>query len=110
MKDEFKDVLTLLKTDENVTLKTGNRIYHSANYKLDESYIQSTQKFGLEPVSMNFAQAEQSATKINEWVKEQTNYKIQNVIAPGSITALTRMVLINAIYFQGTVHILRKHL
>ena len=58
-----------------------------------------------EPVGMDFGQSEQSRTAINQWVEEQTNKKIQDLIAPGSISALTELVLVNAIYFKGDWHV-----
>ena len=58
-----------------------------------------------EPVGMDFGQSEQSRTAINQWVEKQTNKKIQDLIAPGSINALTKLVLVNAIYFKGDWHI-----
>ncbi len=39
---------------------------------------------------------------INQWVEQQTNDKIQNLIGRGAPTPLTRLVLTNAIYFEGT--------
>ena len=39
---------------------------------------------------------------INEWIADQTNDKIQGLLGPGSVTAATRLVLTNAIYFKGT--------
>jgi serine protease inhibitor len=39
--------------------------------------------------------------KINRWVAEKTKDKIQNILAPGSLDAATRLVLANAIYFKG---------
>ena len=50
---------------------------------------------------MDFGQAVQSATAINQWVEEQTNNKIQKLIAPESLGPLTKLVLVNAIYFKG---------
>jgi serpin B len=38
---------------------------------------------------------------INKWVAEQTRDKIQNLLAPGTITPDTRMVIASAIYFFG---------
>jgi serpin B len=38
---------------------------------------------------------------INLWVEEKTERKIQDLLGPGSISNLTRLVLTNAIYFKG---------
>ena len=53
------------------------------------------------PIGMNFDQSEQSRTEINQWVEEQTNKKIQELIPQGSINASTKLILVNAIYFKG---------
>ena len=50
---------------------------------------------------MDFGQAVQSASAINQWVKEQTNQKIQDLIGPESISSMTKLILVNAIYFKG---------
>ena len=78
VKKGFKDALALLKTNEKITLKSANRIYYSIYDFLHKSYLQSTQELSLaEPVGMDFGQAEQSRTAINQWVEEQTNQKIK---------------------------------
>ncbi len=45
--------------------------------------------------------AEDSRNTINEWVSDQTEDRIKELLPPGSIDTLTRMVLTNAIYFNA---------
>lgn len=45
--------------------------------------------------------AEQSRLTINQWVSEQTEEKIKDLLPSGSIDQLTRLVLTNAIYFNA---------
>lgn len=45
--------------------------------------------------------AESERVKINNWVQEQTNDKIKDLLAPGAVHSGTRLVLTNAIYFKA---------
>ena len=42
-----------------------------------------------------------TAGRINDWVKDMTNEKIESLIDENMINGLTRLVLVNAIYFKG---------
>ncbi len=51
---------------------------------------------------LDFATApEESRVAINDWVSEQTEGKIEDLIPQGLISSLTRLVLTNAIYFNA---------
>jgi len=47
------------------------------------------------------AGAEAARGEINAWVTQQTKDRIRDILPPGSLTKLTRLVLANAIYFKG---------
>jgi serpin B len=38
---------------------------------------------------------------INQWIEQKTNDKIKDLLQPGVLDSLTKMVLTNAIYFKG---------
>ncbi|MDH4268942.1 MAG: serpin family protein, partial [Dehalococcoidia bacterium] len=46
-------------------------------------------------------EAEKSRVIINDWVSDQTESRIEDLIPQGAIDALTRLVLTNAIYFNA---------
>ncbi|XP_052666206.1 heterochromatin-associated protein MENT-like [Harpia harpyja] len=85
-------------------LKTANRLYGEKTFEFLSSFIELSQKFyhaGLEQT--DFIQAwEDSRKQINGWVEERTEGKIQNLLAEGILNSLTRLVLVNAIYFKGS--------
>ncbi|XP_054485034.2 serpin B6-like [Agelaius phoeniceus] len=84
-------------------LRTVNRLYGEKTFEFLASFIESSQKSyhaGLE--QMDFLHAwEDSRKQINGWVEERTEGKIQNLLAEGTLDSLTRLVLVNAIYFKG---------
>jgi len=50
---------------------------------------------------VDFGKSELIRAQINQWVSVKTNEKIQDLIPPGVFSGLTKMVLVNAIYFMG---------
>ena len=58
---------------------------------------------GMRP--LDFAGApEESRARINDWVAEETEDKVKNLLPPGTIDPFTRLVLTNAIYFNASWH------
>jgi serpin B len=95
----------------------GNLAAHSSDYQLsiaDGVWVQKnfgiTSNFTNSLSSYYDATAQQAdfindsggaVSNINDWAAGKTNYKITNLIPPGAINALTRLVLVNAVYFKG---------
>jgi serpin B len=83
-------------------LSTANRLWGQKSYVFRPDYLQLTrEQFGAELSPLDFARSEQSRQTINRWVMKQTNDKISDLIPPGALDAMTRLVLTNAIYFKG---------
>ena len=57
--------------------------------------------FHGEVEQVDFSDASASSKKINDWVLVKTNNKIKDLIPASSINNLTRLILVNAIYFKG---------
>ncbi|NWU06977.1 SPB6 protein, partial [Cephalopterus ornatus] len=75
-------------------LRTANRLYGEKTFDFLSYHA------GLEPTDFMNAW-EDSRKQINGWVEERTEGKIQNLLAEGVLDSLTRLVLVNAIYFKG---------
>ncbi|XP_059544421.1 leukocyte elastase inhibitor-like [Myotis daubentonii] len=84
-------------------LKLANRLYGEKTYEFLLEFLASTQKmYGAELASVDFQRASEDARKvINEWVKGQTEGKIPELLAVGDVNNMTKLVLVNAIYFKG---------
>ncbi|NXU43262.1 SPB8 protein, partial [Drymodes brunneopygia] len=84
-------------------LRTANRLYGEKTFEFLPSFIELSQKSyhaGLEQLDFIHA-CEDARNQINGWVEERTEGKIQNLLAEGILNSLTRLVLVNAIYFKG---------
>jgi len=95
------NLMSSMKGDENYTLDAANQMYVADNYQL-VSHFQSTMKevFGAEAQSVNFGD-EATRVMINKWVEDYTHQKIKDLLPSGSLTPLTKLALVNAVYFKG---------
>ena len=88
---------------EGYQLRIANRLWGQKGYHFLPAFLQTTRdNFGAELGQLNFAEDADAARRtINGWVEEQTEQKIKELIPPGLLNAMTRLVLTNAIYFKG---------
>jgi serine protease inhibitor len=96
--------ISSLNKADTLTLLCANSMWAQKNYPFSDSYFKLVSKFydaGLQNLDFK-ADAEGSRKIINNWVEEKTKSKIQNLLIPGILSDLTRLVLVNAIYFYGS--------
>jgi len=86
------------------TLRVANALWAEKTHPFLPGYIGiARQYYAANATSLDFTGApEASRLTINQWVEEKTNNKIQNLLSSGSITPATRLVITNAVYFNGT--------
>ncbi|NIM19985.1 MAG: serpin family protein [Candidatus Latescibacteria bacterium] len=84
-------------------LSVANALWGQKGVKLLEQFLDLVQaSYGAGVKDIDFAgDPEAARLEINGWVEEKTKEKIKNLLARGTITPLTRLVLTNAIYFKG---------
>ncbi len=84
-------------------LNIANSIWGQKGYAFLMGYLDVlAQNYGAGLRLLDFIQApEESRATINKWVSDQTEDKIKDLIPPGKITDLTRLILVNAIYFNA---------
>lgn len=85
---------------QDVVISTANKIYQK-NEAGREFLDKVTKHFRSSVQQLDFSQSAAAAQTINKWIAEQTHNKITNLISPSNLNDLTRMVLVNAIYFKG---------
>ncbi len=59
------------------------------------------QQFKAKLGILNFSQTANAVATINNWISQQTQGKIDTLLMSNDIDAMTRLVLTNAVYFQG---------
>jgi serpin B len=92
------DILT--SADESVTMQIANSIWSREGKAVKQPFVDLNRTYFDALVrSIDFGAAG-SADTINQWVRDNTNGKIEEIIGP-SIPGNVVMLLMNAVYFKG---------
>lgn len=89
----------LLDLDPDVTTKIANSIWINKGIDIEESFLKQNQEsYYAQIQSLDFSNPE-SVKTINEWVKNQTNGLIEEILQ--EIPELAILYLMNAVYFKA---------
>lgn len=93
------------QTAEGFQLRVANSLWGQKDYTFTPTFLDGLAEnygAGLRLVDFKGDTArEQARLAINEWVRDQTEDKIKELLAKGILTQDTRLVLANAIYFKA---------
>ncbi|XP_075826060.1 serpin B9-like [Microtus pennsylvanicus] len=100
----FQELLSNLnEPSRKYLLRTANRFFAENTCKILPTYKESCLQFyHSELEQLSFAKdPEESRKHINTWVSKQTEGKIPELLSGGSVNSMTKLVLVNALYFKG---------
>jgi serpin B len=89
--------------NDGFELHVMNQLWGEKTYQFLPDYINTASaSYGASLRLLDFINnPDPSRLIINSWVSDQTNSRVQDLLAPGTISDSTRLVLTNAIYFNA---------
>lgn len=99
----YREMSSWIKEDQKYQLEIANGLWAQEGFGLLEDYLEINRNvYGAEIGNLDFFNnALKAISKINDWVKSNTDNKIKRLISEKMINKQTKMVLTNAIYFKG---------
>uniref|UniRef100_A0AAY4CSQ8 Serpin domain-containing protein n=1 Tax=Denticeps clupeoides TaxID=299321 RepID=A0AAY4CSQ8_9TELE len=81
-------------------LKAANRLYGEITFSFLPVFLKH---YHAELQEVDFVgAAEQTRLAINKWVQDNTEGKVRELLKSGMVSAMTRLALVNAVYFKGS--------
>ncbi|MCH8209150.1 MAG: serpin family protein [Nitrospinae bacterium] len=95
--------LTRTHEEAEYKLKVANSLWLQEGYPILEKYVQFIEEtYHAAPRAADFETSVESARQsINRWVEDLTENLIRDLIPPDTLSELTRLILVNAMYFKG---------
>ncbi|XP_003416577.1 plasminogen activator inhibitor 1 [Loxodonta africana] len=95
----YKEIMGPWNKDE---ISTADAIFVQRDLKLVQGFMPHFFRLFRSTVKqVNFTEVEKARFIINDWVKTHTRGMISNLLGKGAVDQLTRLVLVNALYFNG---------
>lgn len=105
LSDQMAKLQKKLKTpqqDKSFTLRSANALWLDRDsYILSDFRHMAEDQYEAKVESLNFADEEKSRSIINEWTSNQTEGKISQLLQMGDISSSTRLLITNALFFEG---------
>jgi len=91
------------RTEGDYALTVANSLWGQRGYRWLDAFLAAVRRgYGGDLRSVDFAAATEAARReINAWVEDQTKRRIRDLVPMGGLDPLTRLALVNAIWFKG---------
>lgn len=97
-----QSLLPAKSDDKSYTLNIANAVWvDQGTFLLADFRYAIEEQFKSKLGKINFAMSANAVSTINDWISQQTQGKIADLLSPNDVSDQTRLVLTNAVYFQG---------
>ena len=84
-------------------LDVANAAWGQRGYGFEDAYLETlAAHYGAGMRTVDFGRPEEASEEINAWISSQTEGRIEDLVSPGVIPPITRLVLANAVYFKAS--------
>lgn len=99
----MKSLYNNLNYNDKYDISTANALWPDVGFNLIDDYVSVIESYyGGNAEEVEYAYPKKAAETINNWVENQTNNLIEDLVPPDIIDpVLTKLILTNAIYFKG---------
>jgi serpin B len=86
-----------------IALSTADQLFGDAKTRWGSAFLSVlAREYGAGMRTVDFRGASEAARRlVNQWTAGQTADRIQTILPPGSVSAITRLVLVNALYLKA---------
>uniref|UniRef100_A0A3B4AQ29 Serpin domain-containing protein n=2 Tax=Periophthalmus magnuspinnatus TaxID=409849 RepID=A0A3B4AQ29_9GOBI len=93
----------LSEDDAQYVVRFANSLYLQQGVSFSPEFVHLMKKyFRAQVETVDFNQSAVVAQHINHWVENHTESKIRELLSPDDFSSLTRLTLVNAVYFRGS--------
>uniref|UniRef100_A0A1A7YLE5 Serpin peptidase inhibitor, clade I (Neuroserpin), member 1 n=1 Tax=Iconisemion striatum TaxID=60296 RepID=A0A1A7YLE5_9TELE len=89
--------------DAHYVIRLANSLFLQEDISFNPEFLHLMKKFFRAQVeTVDFSDSAAVAERINSWVENHTESKIRALLSAEDFTSVTRLTLVNAIYFRGS--------
>ena len=99
---KISEVLSRLNHEDDwYNLQVANALWIKDEYQIKQDYIDTAKTHYSSTIENVDFVTNEGIDRINDWTRQKTNDRIQQILEPDSTDDLTLMVITNAVYFKG---------
>ena len=89
-------------TDSLSGLSVSNAVWLDTHFQIEDNFNNAvSSKYQTDIKNIDFNNTQQAVNNINDWVAQNTNQLIKDIISPSDVNKNTKLLISNIVYFKG---------